>query len=132
MTSTGTKMHVRTGPAEAPYSSSEAFTPLADIYETQDGTTILAVELPGVNPESVEIKVDKGVLTIKADAALPDVGEGYAETYVGFTSGQFFRAFALSDEVDRDKIDASLADGLLTLTLPKAAAARTRKIEIRS
>ena len=109
----------------------EAFSPLADIFETEDGTTIVLAEVPGATSESLDIRVDKGVLTILADGSLPDVGEEYAGTYVGFVGGEYFRAFALSDEVDREQVEASLADGLLTLKLPRAAAAKTRKIEIK-
>jgi HSP20 family molecular chaperone IbpA len=116
-------------PAEQ--AAEEAMPPLVDIYEAEDGSTVLLAELPGATPETLDVRVDKGVLTISADGPLPEVGEEYAETYVGFVGGRFFRAFALSDEVDREKVEASLADGLLTVKLPKAAAARTRKIQIK-
>jgi HSP20 family protein len=109
----------------------EAFSPLVDIYETEDGTTVLLAELPGATPETLDMRVDKGVLTVSAEAPLPEVGEEYTPTYTGFVGGHFFRAFALSDEVDREKIEASLEDGLLTVKLPRAAAARTRKIQIK-
>ena len=109
----------------------EAFSPLVDIYETEDGTTVLLAELPGATSETLDIRVDKGVLTVSAEAPLPEVGEEYTPTYTGFVGGDFFRAFALSDEVDREKIEASLEDGLLTLKLPKATAAKTRKIPIK-
>ncbi len=109
----------------------EAFSPLVDIYETEDGTTVLLAELPGATPETLDMRVDKGVLTVSAEAPLPEVGEEYTPTYTGFVGGHFFRAFALSDEVDREKVEASLEDGLLTVKLPRAAAARTRKIQIK-
>lgn len=124
------KMTVQTGRAEVPVSS-ETFTPLADIYEG-DNVTFVEVELPGAPSNSVEIKVDKGVLTVQATTTLPDFGPRYSQTYCGFVSGQYFRAFALSDEIDRDRIEASLVNGLLTLKLPRAAAAQTRKIEIKT
>ena len=110
----------------------ETYTPLVDIYETNDGTTVLKAELPGAGPETLDIRVDKGVLTIAANGTLPEAGKEYARTYVGFTGGQYFRAFALSDEVDRDRIDAKLTDGVLTVRLPRAKAAQTRKIEIKT
>ncbi|MBN1554793.1 MAG: Hsp20/alpha crystallin family protein [Phycisphaerae bacterium] len=101
-----------------------------DIYERTDGATVLVAEVPGAKSESLDIRVDKGVLTITADGRRESLGDQYARTYTGFMGGQFFRAFALSDEVDRDNIQASLSDGLLTVTLPRAEAAQTRKIEI--
>ena len=111
-------------------SEEDAFSPLVDVYEAQDGTTMLLAEVPGASADTLDIRVDKGVLTIGAEAALPEVSDEYARTYTGFVSGTYFRAFALSDEIDREKIEASLHNGLLTVRLPKAETARTRKIEI--
>jgi len=117
---------VRREPAE------EAYSPLVDVYETEDGTTVLAAELPGASQDGIDIRVDKGVLAISADAELPQPEGEYTRTYTGFAGGQYFRAFALSDEVDREKIEATYADGVLTLRLPRAEAAQTRKIEIKT
>ncbi|MDY6914095.1 MAG: Hsp20/alpha crystallin family protein [Planctomycetota bacterium] len=123
------KMTVHAGPVSR--RQEDSFMPLVDIYETADGMTVLESEIPGAKPESVDIRVDRGVLTISASGELPEMSEAYSRTYTGFASGEYFRAFALSDEVDRDKIEASLSDGVLTVRLPKAAAAQTRKIEIK-
>ncbi len=108
-----------------------AFCPLVDIYEQADGTTIMLAEMPGALPDSVDIQVDKGVLTIAAKCGRQEFSESYARVFTSFETGEYFRAFALSDEVDRDKIVAKLEDGLLKLTLPKAAAVQKRKIEIK-
>ena len=109
------------------------FCPLVDIYEQSDGTTIMLAEMPGALPDSIDIQVDKGVLTIAARCAKQKLKfpESYARVFTSFETGEYFRAFALSDEVDRDKIGAKLEDGLLKLTLPKAAAVQKRKIEIK-
>ena len=130
MTDNNAKTKVQAG-ASTRRSSEDAFSPLVDIYEAEDGTTILLAEVPGATNESLDVRVDKGVLTIQADAGVPEPGEGYSRTYTGFVGGEYFRAFALSDEIDRDKIEANLTDGLLTLRLPRAAAAETRKIPIK-
>ena len=87
--------------------------------------------MPGSALEDISVRVDKGVLTIEGDAKFDVPGEDYARTYVSFCPGQYFRAFALNDEIDREKITASIADGLLTVRLPKAEAAQSRKIEIK-
>jgi HSP20 family molecular chaperone IbpA len=108
----------------------ETFTPLVDVYEEPDGTTVLVAEIPGAPQETVDIRVDKGVLTIAADGRRAETDEDYLPTYTGFAGGQYFRAFVLSDEVDRDRIAASLDDGVLTVRLPRAAAAETRRIPI--
>jgi len=125
------KMKVHAGPAARPKGEG-AFSPLVDIYETADGTIVLVAEVPGARPETVDVRVDKGVLTISAEAPVLQNEGRYTPTYIGFAGGEYFRAFALSDEVDRDRIEASLADGLLTVRLPRAAAAKTRKIEIKA
>ena len=109
----------------------ETLTPLVDVYESSDGSIVLKAEVPGAASEGINIRVDNGVLTLEADARLEEFGERYAWTYQGFEGGHYFRAFALSDEFDRDRIEASLSCGMLTIRLPRAASAKTRKIEIR-
>jgi len=131
MTEKETKTQATVHAGRVPDASEDAFAPLVDIYETEDGTTILLAELPGATPESLDLRVDKGVLTIRADGSLPETPDEYARTYTGFVGGEYFRAFALSDEIDREQIEASLEAGLLTVKLPRAAAAKTRKIEIK-
>lgn len=116
----------------APNPSDKAVPPLVDIHEEEDGAVVLTVEIPGADKDKVDVRVDKGVLTIWADGQDVQVPEEYAPTYVGFAGSEYFRAFALSDEVDRDNIQAKVADGLLTLRLPRASAAQTKKIEIKA
>ena len=123
------KVKVHVAPART-RASEDALIPAVDIYEAQDGAIVLVVEVPGATPEKVDVRVEKGVLTVWADGSGRDYGAAFARTYTGFTSGEYFRAFALSDEVDRERIEASLTDGLLTVRLPRAAAAQTRKIPI--
>lgn len=123
-------VHVRQGTTERT-EGGPTRTPLVDIYETDAGLTLIA-EMPGVDNESVEVEVEKGVLTIRGKAKAPETA-GYAPLYEGMAiGGDFYRAFALSDEVDRDKTTASLKDGLLTVQLPKAEQARTRRIKVQA
>ncbi len=107
------------------------FTPLADIYETEE-EIVLVADVPGVTTDDMNIQVDKGVLTLEAEGRLQTPGAEYARTYVGFEAGTYFRAFALSDEIDRDRISAEVANGVLTVHLPKAPSAKTRKIEVKT
>jgi len=117
-------------PAENQHNEN-TYCPLVDIYEQGDGSTIMLAEMPGALPDSIDIQVDKGVLTIAAKCDREKFSESYARVFTSFETGEYFRAFALSDEVDRDKIIAKLEDGLLKLTLPKAEAVQKRKIEIK-
>jgi len=124
------KVQVNAEPARRS-ETADTSAPLVDIYEREDGTIVIEAELPGVEVDGVDIGVDKGVLSLEAQANVPELGEGFSCTYAGFGAERFFRAFALSDGVDRDGIHAEMADGVLTVTLPRAAAARSRKIEIK-
>ena len=121
---------VSRGPASGELAEG-TYTPLADIYET-DAELVLVADVPGVGPEALNIQVDKGVLTLEAESTFDVPGEEYAGTYVGFQPGTFFRAFALSDEIDREKISAQVANGVVTVHLPKAPSAKSRKIEIKT
>jgi HSP20 family molecular chaperone IbpA len=108
----------------------DTYAPLVDIYEDDKGGMVLVAEVPGATGDSVDIRVDKGVLTLAVDGRRENSDDSYTRTYTGFVSGQYFRAFAISDELDRDQIEASLNSGLLLVKLPRAEAAQTRKIEI--
>ena len=123
------KMKVNTKSVNRP--DDDTYTPLVDICENPDGSTVLTIEVPGAATDKVDVSVDKGVLTVYADGRVAPADPKYTRTYSGFGTGQYFRAFALGDEVDRDNIDATLTDGVLTVRLPRGAAARTRKIEIK-
>jgi len=109
----------------------ESVTPLVDIYE-KDNAVILQAELPGAGEQDVSVHVDKGVLTVEDRPKPPVPGEQYRCTHSDFQPTAYFRAFALSDEIDREKITASMASGLLTVHLPKAEQARSRKIPVRT
>ncbi len=107
------------------------YRPLVDIYEDEQENVILVADMPGATDESVDVTVERGVLTITAEAPLEAPGEGYSQIYAGFGGGRYLREFALSDEIDRERIEASLSDGVLTVRMPRAAAAKTRRIKIK-
>lgn len=129
MTEKSEKLQVNVDPAKV-QPDNDSYMPLCDIFEEADGTNVMVAEMPGAKAGTVDIRVDKGVLTISADGTRPAPGDDFKKTYGGFAGGHFFRAFALSDDVDRDNISATFKDGLLTLKLPKAQSAKTRKIPI--
>jgi HSP20 family molecular chaperone IbpA len=101
-------------------------TPLVDIYEMPDGLVVMA-DVPGVTHEHLDVHVDNHVLTIQAQT-------GHAHpadlTYREYAPMNYFRQFELNDKVDERKISADLKHGVLTLTLPKAAEAKARKIAV--
>ncbi len=106
------------------------YVPPADIYETNDALVVMC-ELPGVAPDGVDITLERRVLTIRARA--PDQEHsGYQRVYSEYAAADFERVFTLSEDIDRDRIEATVKDGVLHLVLPKAAAAQARKIQLRS
>ena len=110
--------------------SMKVFIPRVDICETKDAIILLA-DMPGVDEKSVDITLEKNVLTLSGRVE-PAAYEGYREAYAEYEAGDYERAFTLSDEIDRDKIEASVKDGVLKLTLPKAEPVKLRKISVKS
>lgn len=110
--------------------SRRAFIPRADIYETDNEIVVLA-DVPGANEKNVDITLEKNVLTIVAYIDPIRSGE-YDIAYAEYEEGDYQRSFRLSDEIDRDKIEASVSDGVLRLRLPKSQEAATKKITVKS
>ena len=108
-----------------------AWTPAVDVFEDKDAVKIVA-ELPGVKAEDVKISLESQTLTMRGEKR--QVAEEKTERVHRYerTYGAFERTFALPRTVDADRIEASYADGLLTVTLPKVERARPRQIEIRT
>jgi HSP20 family molecular chaperone IbpA len=104
--------------------------PLADIVETKEGV-ILMLELPGVTAEDVDVALEKRVLTIRArsNTALP---ERLRQVHAEYEPGDYERAFTLPDDFDGEQIEAELKNGVLTLRLPRAEAARPKTIRVRA
>ena len=105
------------------------FTPAVDIYETEKELVLLA-DLPGVEADGLEVDLKDDYLTIVGrTTSAQEEGESLLEEY---RTGSYFRNFLVTDAVDQSAITASLADGVLKVTLPKAAKAIPRKIPITS
>jgi len=106
------------------------FVPRSDIYELEDQIVIVA-DVPGAAEESIQVTVEKNVLTINAfvDQVAP---EGYSLSFAEYEVGDYSRSFRLSNEIDREKIEATVRDGVLRLYLPKAGEVRARKISVKA
>jgi HSP20 family molecular chaperone IbpA len=104
--------------------------PAVDIFENAQGITVQA-ELPGVSREGLSIQADRNNLVIEGDAVI-DLPAGMEATYADVQATRYRRSFALSGELDTERIEASLKDGVLTLTIPKRAEFRPRKVEVRT
>jgi HSP20 family protein len=106
----------------------KVFKPDVDITEQKEDT-VLTADLPGVDDKSLDITLEKNVITIRGNVE-PEIPAGYRLAYAEYEVGDYERAFTLSDEVDKDRIQATIKNGVLRLVLPKAAAAKARKIAI--
>ena len=104
------------------------YVPQTDVYETEDALTVV-MEVPGVDRGAVEVEVKDDVLRVEARID-PSKYEGMEPVYTEYGVGHWARSFALSERVDRERIGARLEGGVLTLTLPKLAEARPRRIAV--
>jgi len=108
----------------------QCFIPRADIYESEDEIVVVA-DIPGADLDSVDITLDKNVLTIDAFVD-PEIPAGYSLAWGEYEIGDYQRSFRLSSEIDRDKIEATVANGELRLRLPKAEEAKAKKITVKA
>ena len=100
-----------------------------DIYRSDDGAYHVDTDLPGVDPASIEVTVEHSTLTITAERA-PRYGDSDQVIVAERPQGTFTRQFALGEGVDSEKLSADYAGGVLHLTIPAAAKAQARRIEI--
>jgi len=89
----------------------------------------LRFDLPGVDADSIDVTVDRGVLTVSAKRT-EETSEGEKLITRERVTGSFTRRLSLGDTLDSDKIEAAFAEGVLTVRLPLLAAAQPRKVEI--
>ncbi len=110
--------------------AAQVYTPDVDIIERQDSIVVTA-DMPGVDENTVDITLEKNVLSLygKVDADAP---EKLRLLHAEYGIGDYKRVFTLSGEIDRDKIRATVKNGVLKVLLPKAEAAKTRKIEVKA
>ena len=105
--------------------------PAVDIREESD-RYLIAMDLPGINPNEVEISMENGVLSIKGERKFEkeDKQENYRR--VERARGVFFRRFVLPDMADAENIGATYKDGVLEVVIPKSEKAQPKKIPIKS
>lgn len=104
------------------------YVPEVDIYETPDGLWLWA-DMPGVDENSLEVRVADGVLSIEGRVALQEY-DNLNPVYTEYNVGNYARRFSLSNEIDVDQIKARMNDGILALELPKAERAKPKRIAV--
>jgi HSP20 family protein len=106
------------------------FLPEVDIEELNDSLKVWA-DMPGVKQDDVEVTLHGGILTIVGNVST----EAYQKLnplYTEYNVGNYFRQFELNEDVDHQRINATMRNGVLELTLPKSERARPRRIEVNS
>jgi len=106
------------------------YVPDVNIYEFDDCLKLWA-DMPGVKEKDISVTLKDGVLTIVGQVAT-DMYAGLRPIYTEYNIGNYYREFALNENIDESKIKATLRNGVLELELPKKEEPRPRQIEVRS
>jgi HSP20 family protein len=111
-------------------STETALRPAVDIFETEEGITLRA-DMPGVSKDRLNLRVDGANLLVEGRIGITPQDQ-MQPLYADIRSAVFRRTFLLSNELEANKIDANLKDGVLTVRIPKRAELRPRRIEVRT
>jgi HSP20 family protein len=113
---------------QEPTVSARTYIPGADIFEAEHALSVV-LEMPGVDKSNVDVSVEAGVLVVEGRVDFSKY-EGMQPVYTEYNVGHYRRTFSLPNKIDQGGITAEMKDGVLTVTLPKAEAAKARRIEI--
>ena len=105
------------------------YTPLVDIYESTD-EVVLQCDMPGVKPQDVDVRFEKGELSLYGKVQPRQAPAEYLDEEYGV--GDFYRSFAIGSEIDGDKISAAYRDGVLTVHLPKQERVKPKQIAVQA
>ena len=100
-----------------------------DVYRDDDGSYHIDLDLPGVDPATIEVTVDSGALTIQAERT-PSYREGQQVIVAERPQGSFARQLSLGEGVDSENLTAAYTDGVLHVTIPASPRSQPRKVEI--
>jgi HSP20 family protein len=103
--------------------------PRVDVKEEADRFLILA-DLPGVDPNAIEVHMDKGILSIKGERTTESVSEGKGYSRVERAHGTFYRRFSLPDSANPEGITATGKHGVLEISIPKRPETTPRRIQV--
>lgn len=111
--------------------SAGAWTPALDVEESEEGFT-LHLEVPGVDPDAVEVSLEDNVLTVAGERSFYDERTSENFRRVERRFGRFHRSVRLPDRVAADHVEATYRDGILTIRVPKAEESRPRRITVKA
>jgi HSP20 family protein len=103
--------------------------PALDLSDTEN-TIEAKLDLPGIDPDEVDIRINRNLLTVSGERKEEEVEKGRTFYRVERRTGAFSRSITLPAEVNEDEVAAEYKDGVLTITLPKAEQAKARKIKV--
>ena len=106
-----------------------AWAPAVDIYE-HDGNIVLKAELPGIDPKSVDVRLENNTLTLRGERKFDTDVKQDSYHRVERAYGSFTRSFTLPTIVDQEKMKADYKDGVLQVTLPKREEAKPKQINV--
>ena len=109
--------------------STRTWAPPVDIYEDGD-SLVLKAELPGVNPDDVDIRVENNTLYLKGERKFEKEVKEQNYHRVERSYGSFTRTFSLPNSIDADKVAANYKNGVLVLTMPKKEEAKPKTIKV--
>jgi|UniRef100_A0A7C3Z150 HSP20 family protein len=105
------------------------FLPAVDIFETPQALVLVA-DMPGVSGDKVTLDLKENLLTIHGEVTPPSEKE--TMLVQEYAVGDYYREFQVGELIDKNKIEATVKNGVLTLTLPKAEKAKPRRIEVKT
>ena len=115
----------------APRAERKVFLPAVNIYETKEHLVLMS-DMPGVDEKSVEVSLENDVLTVQGRSVV-GAPQGLEPAYAEYSSGDYRRSFTLSwDQINREGIEAVVKNGVLKVTLPKAEAAKPKRIAVKA
>jgi HSP20 family molecular chaperone IbpA len=106
-----------------------ALIPPVDIFEDKDAVTLIA-DLPGVGKENLQLQIDKDTLQIYGKVTKRSPAQPLSQ-YAEFPEKDYYRAFTIGEEIDQEKIEATINNGVLRLLLPKHERVKPKKIDIK-
>jgi len=130
MTETKDVSRQQAGVAQDVKQQEQAILPAVDIFENESGITVQA-DMPGVSRDRLEVHIDSDTLAIEGLADIP-MPEAMDAIYADIRSKRYQRSFSLSRELDAERIEASLKDGVLTLHIPRREEHKPRRIEVQT
>ncbi len=104
------------------------YVPYTDIYENSDALVVV-MEMPGVEKKDISVNLEKNELTIEGHIDFEKY-KNLKPVYTEYNVGHFSRSFRLSSEIDQERIEANVANGVLSLRLPKVEESQPKKIKI--